>query len=156
MPREENLTAFLKMLRYGEGTDSEDGYRVMFGGELFNSFDDHPRKFIRKRLGGKLIVSSAAGAYQFLAKTWDECRIALKLKDFSPESQDKAAAFLIKRRKALDDVLAGRFYTAVGKCNREWASLPGSPYGQPTVTWQKALGLYLAAGGVCIEDKPNG
>ena len=156
MVMQDNLKAFLIMIRYGEGTSGENGYRVMFGGELFTSFDDHPRKAIKKKLGGKPITSTAAGAYQFLSKTWDECRDKLELPDFSPHSQDRAAAFLIYRRRALGDVIVGRFYSAVKKCNKEWASLPGSPYGQPVVTWAKALEVYERAGGINIEDADNG
>jgi muramidase (phage lysozyme) len=64
-------------------------------------------------LGKNQYTSTAAGAFQFLSRTWDECAKALGLTDFSPASQDLAAVFLIDRRKALDDVLAGRFDEAV-------------------------------------------
>lgn len=143
-----NMIAFLRVIREGEGTQDEDGYRRMFGGELFNSFDDHPRKAITKRLGGKPITSTAAGAFQFLSRTWDECKVALGLTDFTPVSQLRAAVYLIQRRKALDDVLEGRIEDAIRKTNREWASLPGSPYGQPTRTLEQALDTYRAYGGV--------
>src|SRR5687768_5865863 len=83
-----NCAAFMHMIRVGEGTADEDGYRRMFGGELFDSFADHPRKAITKKLGGKPITSTAAGAPQFLARTWDECAKALGLADFSPVNQD--------------------------------------------------------------------
>ena len=43
---------------------------------------------------------------------------------------------------------AGRIEAAIAKCNREWASLPGSPYGQPTRTMAQALATYDAAGGM--------
>ena len=143
-----NVQAFLKMLRYGEGTSGVNGYRVMFGGELFdNNFSDHPRKAISANLGGKPITSTAAGAYQFLSKTWTSISFQCGLKDFSPESQDIGAVALIRGRGALDDVIAGRFNAAVGRCAKEWASLPGSPYGQPTVSMDKARALYEAAGG---------
>jgi len=35
-------------------------------------------------------------------------------------------------------VKAGRFDAAVAKCAKEWASLPGSPYGQPVKTLDQA------------------
>ena len=148
MVREENIPAFLTALRYGEGTSDENGYRRMFGGELFNSFADHPRKRIRRKAGKGHIISTAAGAYQFLSRTWDECAEALNLPDFSPKSQDRAAVFLVKRRGALGDVIAGRIELAIKKCNKEWASLPGSPYGQPTVTLAEVLKVYKDAGGL--------
>jgi muramidase (phage lysozyme) len=143
-----NMQAFLVMIRVGEGTPDEDGYRRHFGGRLFTSFADHPRVAITAGLGKNKYTSTAAGAYQFLSRTWDECAAALDLPDFSPASQDLAAVFLIDRRRALADVLAGRFEQAVAKCAREWASLPGSPYGQPVKTMQQALETYRIAGGV--------
>lgn len=142
-----NVQAFLRMLRHGEGTAGDDGYRVMFGGGLFDSFADHPRQRITRKLGGKPITSTAAGAYQFLERTWDGLVKQYGFADFSPTNQDLGAVALIKGRKALDDVIAGRFEQAVAKCNREWASLPGSPYGQPVVTMARARQEYEAHGG---------
>ena len=143
-----NVVAFLKMLRYGEGTTDPDGYRRMFGGKLFDSFADHPRSPQKATFkGGKTLTSSAAGAYQFLTRTWDGLVKQYGFTDFSPANQDLGAIALIAGRKALDDVIAGRFDAAVMKCNKEWASLPGSPYGQPTTTLQKERELYAAAGG---------
>ena len=144
---EPNVRAFLDMIRVGEGTADPDGYRRHFGGRLFDSFDDHPRIAITAGLGRNKYTSTAAGAYQFLSRTWDECAKALGLRDFSPQSQDLAAVFLIDRRRALDDVLAGRIEAAIAKCAREWASLPGSPYGQPVKTLEQALKTYAERGG---------
>ena len=93
------------------------------------------------------VDSTAAGAYQFLSRTWDECAAALSLPDFSPPMQDLAAVFLIRRRGALVDVQAGRIEAAIRKCAREWASLPGSPYGQPTRSMEQALATYRQYGG---------
>ena len=122
-----NVRAFLALIKFTEGA----GYRTLFGGEQFSSFADHPRRAITKNLGGKPITSTAAGAYQFLSRTWDECASACALPDFAPRSQDVGALFLIDRRNALNAVMDGDWGTAIAKCNREWASLPGSPYGQP-------------------------
>lgn len=150
-----NVKAFLMLIRHGEGTAEPKGYRMMFGGGLINSFSDHPRKAIKMKMGKRFITSTAAGAYQFLISTWDECQKAMDLPDFDPDSQDKAALFLIRRRGALEDVIAGRLFTAIHKCNREWASLPGSPYGQPTTTLAKALEVFEDAGGVNTEGNPD-
>lgn len=144
-----NLRAFLAVIRAGEGTADADGYRRHYGGELFVGFFDHPRKAIT---AGRY-TSTAAGAYQFLSRTWDECKAALGLRDFSPDSQDLAAAYLIRRRGALPDAMAGRLDAAIAKCNREWASLPGSPYGQPVRTLEQCRATYLEAGGVLAETK---
>lgn len=138
-----NLRAFLDVIRAGEGTSDADGYRRHYGGRLFDSFADHPRIAIK---AGQW-TSTAAGAYQFLSRTWDECAKALALPDFSPASQDLAAVFLIRRRGALADAMAGRLDVAIAKCAREWASLPDSPYGQPTRTREQAHATYAAAGG---------
>lgn len=142
-----NLQAFLRMIRYAEGTASANGYRMLFGGGLFEGYDDHPRTPVTATLGGKRITSTAAGAYQFIARTWDDIKRAAGVSDFSPESQDRAAAALIRRRGALADVYAGRFSEAVRKCAREWASLPGSPYGQPVKTMAQVTAAYQGAGG---------
>lgn len=146
-----NVRAFLRMLRHGEGTAGDDGYRVMFGGGLFDGFADHPRTPITRKLGGTPITSTAAGAYQFLARTWDSLVAQYGFADFSPASQDLGAVALIAGRGALADVIAGRFEQAVFKCNREWASLPGSPYGQPVVTMAMARAEYEAAGGAYAD-----
>ena len=151
-----NLRAFLALLRWCEGTAGPEGYRTIVGGSLMDTYDDHPRIVKSGTFSdGVPWKSSAAGAYQFLSTTWDECKAALSLPDFSPASQDAAAVFLIKRRGALDDVEAGRIAEAIAKCNREWASLPGSPYGQPVKTLDACLRVYQAAGG-SLSTQPAG
>lgn len=142
-----NIQAFLQVIRKGEGTLGDDGYRTHFGGSLFDSFADHPRRVISAGLGKNKYSSSAAGAYQFLTRTWDGLVKKYGFPDFSPASQDKGAVALIAGRNALNDVIAGRIETAINKCNKEWASLPGSPYGQPTKTMDQALETYRLAGG---------
>ncbi|GGI16889.1 glycoside hydrolase family 24 protein [Oxalicibacterium faecigallinarum] len=141
-----NVQAFLRVIRRGEGTSSENGYRMHFGGSLFSSFADHPRKVIKK----SGYSSSAAGAYQFLTGTWDETARIMRLPDFSPASQDIGAVGRIAARGALDDVKAGRFTVALSKVAREWASMPGSPYGQPVITMATAAYVYAQAGGVSV------
>lgn len=143
-----NVRAFLAMIRYCEGTDGIYGYATMFGGRIFESFKDHPRQLKEFKLGGKLYKSSAAGAYQFLQKTWDALVKQHGFNDFSPINQDKAAIELIRGRRALDDVINGDLKSAVEKCNKEWASLPGSPYGQPVKTYEACEAVYLKNGGV--------
>jgi muramidase (phage lysozyme) len=134
-----NIAAFLRVIREGESSQFNDAYRMLYGGTLFDSFAAHPNR--RITLNG--ITSTAAGAYQFLYRTWSE----LNLPDFSPENQDRGAILLIKRRKAYDDVVAGRLEDAIRKCNKEWASLPGSPYGQPVITMDRCKFIYENYGG---------
>jgi lysozyme len=138
------------MIRKCEGTSGADGYKTMFTGKKFDSFDDHPRKAITAGVNGKGLTSTAAGAYQFLTTTWDECKKQLGLTDFSPANQDKACILLLKRRKALDDIKAGNFTAAIKKCNLEWASLPGSPYNQHPKDLNVALGYIKQGGGTIV------
>jgi len=143
-----NRAAFLMMIRTAEGTAGADGYRTMFGGGLFDSFADHPRRVVTAMSGGRPISSSAAGAYQFLRRTWDKLAARLGLPDFSPASQDAAAIELIREAGALGDVDAGRFALAVRKVRKIWASMPGAGYGQPEVALERLQAAYQAAGGV--------
>lgn len=145
----QNLQAFLWLIRTGEGTADDGGYSRLFGGGSFSSFADHPRQRVTR---GSL-TSTAAGAYQILSRTWDDLKTTsgYDFPDFSPESQDKAAIALIKRRGALADVLAGRFDRAITKTNKEWASLPDSPYGQPTLTRARARQILAQAGGISAD-----
>lgn len=143
-----NVQAFLKVIRRGEGTSDPDGYRRHFGGDLFTSYADHPRKVITKNYKSGTYHSSAAGAYQFLKNTWDETRRIMGLTDFSPANQDLGAVGRLAARGALDDVKAGRFELAIKKTAKEWASLPFSPYGQPTISLATAANVYQSNGGV--------
>jgi muramidase (phage lysozyme) len=143
-----NLRAFLHVIRAGESSQADDAYRMQFGGALVPELRDHPRQPITR---GHL-TSTAAGAYQFLSRTWDDCVAALALPDFGPQSQDVACVFLLDRRGALADVQAGQLEAAVRKCAREWASLPFSPYGQPTRTLEQARATYTQFGGTYMPD----
>lgn len=145
-----NVAAFLDMLAVSEGTDDGrqptkcDGYDVIVGGSLTNDLSKHPRKLISLRPGLK---STAAGRYQFLARTWDELAKQLKLPDFGPTSQDLAAVQLIKRRGGYRYLLEGLFDDAVHACRKEWASLPGAGYDQHEQKIERLRAAYLAAGG---------
>ena len=136
--------AFLDTIAFAEGTQNPDGYRTMFTGAKFEGFDRHP-DIVNESNG---LSSTAAGRYQFLTTTWD----SLNLPDFSPENQDTGAIELIRRRGALPDVQAGNFETAVNKVALEWASMPGSPYGQPTKTMDELREVYLAALAIYDSD----
>lgn len=143
-----NVQAFLQVLRNGEGTAGPNGYRTLFGGGLFDSFAQHPNIKVTRTMGGRALTSTAAGAYQFLKSTWDETARIMGLRDFSPAAQDLGAVGRIAARGALDDVKAGRFDVAIQKVAKEWASMPGSPYGQPVISLTRARGIYANAGGV--------
>lgn len=153
-----NVRAFLMMIRTGEGTADANGYRRIVGGALFDSYTDHPNVLVTltNRDGspkidprtGKPLRSTAAGAYQIKRQTWLEAKAGAQLADFTPPSQDLAAVWLIRRRGALADAIAGRFNDAVRKCRQEWASLPGAGYGQPEKTLAQARAAYERAGGM--------
>lgn len=139
-----NVQAFLAVIREGETNQTDTAYRMMFGGELFDAPPwQHPRRAITRNG----ITSTAAGAPQFLAKTWDGLVAQYGFEDFSPAMQDLGAIALIAGRKALDAVKGGRLDEALRLCAREWASLPGSPYGQPTLSKAKALAIFQQYGG---------
>lgn len=141
LPR--NVRAFLDTLAYAEGTD--ESYNYIFTHATFESYADHPRK---RKCSGKL-CSDAAGRYQFLSKTWDGLAPDLGLSDFTPPSQEKAAVEIIRRAGAYTNVSKSSVYenftAALRKLNGIWASLPGSPYGQPTHTTAKLWLVYKAA-----------
>ena len=139
MPRLQNLNPavgkFLDLIRYSEGTStvrgSDDGYNVLFGGGMFRSYADHPRKLITLPINGRLVASTAAGGYQLLSRYWDAYRKSLNLTGgFTPENQDRVAIQQIRERRALDDIKAGRLAEAIAKCSNIWASFPGNDYDQ--------------------------
>jgi muramidase (phage lysozyme) len=128
----ENVRKFLMLITYTEGTDRDKTpYNELFGFTNFTGYNKHPNI----KITASNYSSTAAGRYQILKGTAD----MLKMKDFTPESQDLAAIQLIKNAKAYDDVVAGKWEDAIKKTNKIWASLPGSPYGQPTVKLGVAL-----------------
>lgn len=154
-----NIAAGLRAIRVAEGTAGPDGFRTMFGGALFVDFADHPRRPKQFRSGGRLLWTSAAGAYQFMAvspipgggstrvDTWDRMKRKLGLSDFSPASQDAAALELIREAGALNDLKAGRFDAFVDKVRGVWASLPGAGYGQPERSLASLRSAFVNAGG---------
>jgi muramidase (phage lysozyme) len=136
-----NVAAFLHLIRYGESSNSDRAYSTLYGGGQFSDFSQHPGIFFTLPDGRR---TSAAGAYQITKTTWDSLR-SYNLPDFSPASQDFAAVCLIKRRGAYSDVLAGRFDTAIRKCQNEWTSLPGAK--EARYGLDKAHQILLAYGG---------
>ncbi len=146
--QDRNVSAFLDMIAYAEGTGGPNGYRTLFGGGLVDSLADHPRQYFTFRnQRGETLRTSAAGRYQFLARTWKALAAKLQLPDFGPQSQDLAAIELIRERGALGDVQAGRLVAAVNKVAPVWASLPGAGYAQPERKLSALLATYTAAGG---------
>ena len=155
----DNIKAFLTMLRNCEGTAGSDGYNTTYGYSRFTDMTDHPA-ITGEWTGAQLTdaqcrgaglnppcKSTAAGAYQFTKPTWQGIKLSLQLPDFTPASQDLAAIEKIRQCGALDDILAGNIQTAIAKCRGTWASLPGATTGQPTRSLTAAIGYYQDAGG---------
>ena len=136
------------MIATAEGTAKlgDNGYNVLVGGSLFTGYTDHPRKAVY--LPKYKIKSTAAGRYQILSKYYDSYKKLLKLKDFSPASQDAIAIQMIKEQGALQDVDEGRVDAAIKKVSNIWASLPGAGYGQREVTFASLRKSFVDAGGL--------
>lgn len=149
---DKNLRAFLALIAHTEGTDrfgKQNGYNVLVGGGLFDSYADHPNILVK--LPKYKISSTAAGRYQILYRFWKHYKALLKLKDFSPMSQDAVAVQLIKEQKAYADVLAGNIAEAIEKCANIWASFPGAGYGQREHKLKDMLSFYTQMGGTLNE-----
>ncbi|MDQ2747395.1 MAG: glycoside hydrolase family 104 protein [Acidobacteriota bacterium] len=136
-----NIAAFLKLLQLSENYPHEPtakNYNTMYGGGTLENLNDHPHRTVTK--WGH--TSSAAGAYQITADTYDEFKKKLHLKDFSAEAQDKIATEIIKTENALDLISDGKIEDAIKKLNRRWVSLPGGK--QARIKLDEALRKFAA------------
>lgn len=157
-----NMPAFLDMIAASEGTSASkhpttklDGYDVIVTGidrkpETFTDFSTHPFFNGRKSkvINSKGLTSNASGRYQFMLKDFVHYRDQLKLPDFGPFSQDRWAIQLIKERRAVEDIRAGRIEDAIKKVSNIWASFPGAGYGQFEHKLDTLLTAYVQAGGM--------
>lgn len=141
----QNVQAFLKAIRLGEGTSDEEGYYRIVGGGTFTDDSVHPK--VKVYIPRYDVYSTAAGAYQIIWPTWQGLCRQYDFPDFSPAVQDEAAVALIAEKRALGDVKAGRLADAVAKCAPIWASLPGSDAGQRTESLDAVELVYLQNGG---------
>jgi lysozyme len=138
--------ALLDTIAFTEGTAGTchtDGYGTGFGLHCFSSCAKHPNK----TWSGGGYTSTAAGRYQFLSKTWS----ALGYASFSPRNQDLGAARLVSNRGVTVPsnraMTATEFSNAMRKLSLEWASLPYSPYGQPTRSLSATRAKYCTLAG---------
>jgi lysozyme len=136
------VRALLDTIAFAEGTHDDLGYRTLFTFETFRSFRDHPRRVRCASYHGYRLCSDAAGRYQMISSTFDSVAKRLQLNDFSPQSQDRAAVELIRWRGGLGKIERGDFDGAIAAIRREWASLPGSGYGQPQTSWEELRTIY--------------
>ena len=125
------IRAFLDVISWAEtGKIDASSYSTLVFKGFFNDFSTHPKKKQCGNIGGRRVCSTAAGRYQIMDFNWNRLAPRLKLKDFSPESQDRMALQFIQEKGALEDVLAGRFEDAACKVGGVWASFPCNRYGQ--------------------------
>lgn len=115
---------------------SEDWYYTQLGGALFTRAE--AAKGYPYSTGTK-----AAGRYQFHRRDWDHFQKVYpnRVRDFTPQSQDIIALWKLEYRGALKPLLAGDIRTAISKAGKEWASLPGSPYGQVPEGWTESAAI---------------
>lgn len=130
--------ALLRIIPRSEA-NTGDPYTLITGGGRFSGFDDHPRKVGMVTENGP---STAAGAYQFTAQTWDEStkkysklfgvKNGQKI-PFSPENQDRMAWLLAQDRYAVktgrslqDDLKDPAQHEGIFEAlHPTWTSLPG-------------------------------
>lgn len=91
------------------------------------------------------------GRYQFNIGDWKEAKGKYaSIKGYTPVEQDMVMYYKLQRPSgkpqydALKPLMAGDITTAITNAGREWASLPGSPYGQVQsgYTMDKAIAYY--------------
>lgn len=159
---DQRLSAFLYAIRMSEhlpvNVVSGRDYTTFYGGRQFTNLSDHPvatgelqgvplpAEWCRRAgFPGGVCVSTAAGAYQITLPTWREFRSKGEfLPDFSPRSQDAAAARILASLGALPLIERGDIPGAVQLAGRRWASLPGSTSGQPQKSMDYVLAQYGA------------
>lgn len=158
---DKNVRAFLDTIAKCEGTygKGDNGYNVLVGGGLFNNeYKDHPLDYTKSAIHvrGEL-YSTAAGRYQIMRFNWfgqkENPATGLKsmysFTDFKPETQDRAAILLLKRRKAYDYIKEGKIKTALQTTTiyNEWASLPGNNFKQHKYSIDQVVKFYIESGG---------
>jgi muramidase (phage lysozyme) len=145
-----NVNAFLDgVIRPGESSRDEKAYYMRWPGlgkpvAYFTSLDAHPRMF-EPTTGGR--VSSAAGAFQITASTYDDFAPELGITDFSILSQRILAVAIIGAEGALADIIVGNIRAAIHKLRGRWTSLPGAEENNGRWDMDAALQSFAAAGG---------
>lgn len=138
---DQKVNSFLDLIAFSEGTSTSpitknNGYDVIVSGingpSVFSDYSDHPfakggHVIVREN---PMLISTAAGRYQLLARYWNVYKVQLHLPDFSAASQDAVAVQQMKERGAVALVEAGNIDGAIKACSSVWASFPGNSYGQ--------------------------
>lgn len=102
------------------------------------------------------------GRYQFSHDEFDEwLKTNPQVRDFSPQGQDLMCYWRMGVRGCLEAVKAGRFEDALIAAGKEWASIPGSPYGQvhlSKIQWlgycQQRLAYWKGQSGTTMTPSP--
>lgn len=119
-----NVRKFLELLAKAEGAE----YNTITGSKyVMKGYEKHPA-FVGLRT--KDGISTAAGRYQITKTTYDRVAKILGLSDFTPQTQDKIAIYLMKEKGVLDDIKNANYQVAINGLGGTWASLPSSPYKQ--------------------------
>lgn len=142
-----NMSAMLALIRAVE--PGPGGYYAIAGapGVAFTDTREHP--FILDPARLRPAGTTASGAYQMVVGTWRMARDALGLKDFTPASQDAAAAWIIqyKRPAAYPLVMAGNFSGALAALANEWEAFKKMLAGTYPITLARAQEIYESNGG---------
>jgi lysozyme len=164
----QNVAAFLAMLIWSESTnynaetkETLDPYRTCFHYDhVIQDLSDHP--WFTGEWKGRLLPdkecinaglspgckSTAAGAFQITHGTWASIgKIALKLNDFSEESQDACCVEILRRCRAYDLIVGGQIGSAIVAARGTWASLPGNAAAQTQRLSADLIRQYTANGG---------
>jgi muramidase (phage lysozyme) len=170
---EARVRAFLRLIRFCEGTTDDAGYERLFGGQSFlkdykKDFSDHPQIIItsENKKTHEVYKSSAAGAYQILGWIWSDkgqitpLRKKYGILNFEPENQDKCCIVFLKHKVTkLDDkdvlslIIDGKYEQAiVGSCSYEWASMPPGRHGQP----KKSLDVCVEKYNLFLDEEIHG
>jgi muramidase (phage lysozyme) len=152
-----SVHAYLDTLAYSEGADYNTvvmgivkrapGHPELVGKTNVKvpDFSQHPNILVYVPSINK--NSTAAGRYQFLHGTW----AGLGLANFSPFSQDVGAVMRMQYRGVITPLLSGDVEQAIENGNDEWASLPGSPYGQGTRSMNSLKKVYERSFLNCVQ-----
>jgi muramidase (phage lysozyme) len=119
-----------KALQYVNAYEGSPKANELFGHKEFNDLSKHPN--VKIPFTNKGDVTTAAGSYQILAPTWEEQAKKQGLKDFSQDSQDRAAIGIMRDIGALDALKKGDYDKAKQLLGKAWASIPGSTIGKST------------------------
>jgi muramidase (phage lysozyme) len=146
-----NVKAFLETIAAAEGGN----YNVINTGIPVNNLMHFP---------APTIYGSAAGEYQILAPTYALLSAQLGLTDWSPQTQDLMAAFILQKIGVVADLQAGNLPAAITAASNQWSAVPmGSgtldhsrytyatgPHAgqyQPSTDYQAFINMYHANGG---------